>query len=170
MKKMLGVFLAAALIAALFAGCGAKQAAGGVEGTPEEIIAKIYAAHKEIDLSLVGMDVDLTDADAVKYYLGIENGDALSAAAVSETMLGQPYSLVVARAKNAADADKLAKQMFDGIDTRKWICVAADTKAAAVSGDVILFFMINSEFADVATTDSILEAFKTVCGGAVTII
>lgn len=150
----------------LFAGCEKKAPAVSISGTPEEIITKIYAAHKEIDLSLVGMDVDLADENAVVYYTGLANGEKLSAAAVSETMLGQPYSLVVVRVKDAADAAGIAKEMYSKIDQRKWICVAADTKTAAYCGDVVMYFMIDSEYADVATTESMLAAFQSVCAGA----
>lgn len=168
MKRILAVLLAALMLTA----CGSKPAAapGGIEGTPEEIIAKIYAAHKEIDLALAGMDVDLTDENAVAYYTGLSSADKLSAAAVSETMLGQAYSLVVVRVKDSKDAAAVAKEMYDGIDTRKWICVAADDKTAAYSGDVVMFFMISSDFAEDATAASMAEAFKTACGGNATIL
>lgn len=154
----------------LFAGCEKKAPTVTIEGTPEEIIAKIYASHKEIELALVGMDIDLTDENAVTYYTGLANGEKLSAAAISETMLGQPYSLVVARTKSVADAAGIAKEMYDKIDLRKWICVAADTKTAAYCGDVVMFFMIDSEYADVATTDSVLAAFQSICGGTAVVV
>lgn len=171
MKKWMCLLLALTLLAA-FSGCGKQEPAvpSGIDGTPEEIIAKIYENHKTIDLALVGMDVDLADENAVEYYTGLANGEALSAAAVSETMLGQPYSLVVARVGSGADAAKIAREMYEKIDTRKWICVAADTKTAAYSGDVVMFFMIDSSYADIATPDSVFAAFKAACGGNATAI
>lgn len=172
MKKRISAFVLLALVLALLAGCSSKEPAAqpGISGTPEEIIAKIYEAHKPIDLSLVGMDVDLTDENAVQYYTGLESGDRLSAVSVSETMLGQPYSLVVARVKDGADAAKVAKEMYDNIDTRKWICVAADTKTAACYADVVMFFMVDSAYSADVTAQSIADAFQTVCGGKVTMI
>ena len=113
----------------------------------------------------------MADADAVAYCTGLESGDKLSAACVSEPMMGsQAYSLVVARVKNAADAPEVARQMYDNVDTAKWICVSADTKTAAYSGDVVMLFMVGSQFAESATTDTMLEAFKTVCGGNMTVV
>lgn len=171
MKKVFSLFLAIGLLLS-FAGC-AKEAAtqGGPEGTPEEIIAKIYENHQSLLLNVVSTELDLSDADAVSYFTGLESGDKLSAAWVSEPMIGsQAYSLVVARVKDAADAPQVAKQMYEGVNTAKWICVEADTKTAAYSGDVVMFFMVSSQFAESATTDTILEAFKTVCGGNVTVV
>lgn len=175
MKKWTSLILVFTLALTLFTACGNKEtpaasAPGGVDGTMEEVIEKIYAQHEDIELSLISMELDLSDPDAVGYYTGLESAELLSDAAVSETMLGQPYSLVAVRVKNAADAPSVAQKMLDNIDTRKWICVAADTKIAAYSGDVAMFFMISSDFGEDATTDSVAEAFKAACGGTATIL
>lgn len=175
MKKWTCLFLTFTLVLCLFAACGSKEtptepASGGVDGTMEEVIEKIYAQHKDIELSLITMELDLSDSDAVGYYTGMESAELLSAAAVSETMLGQPYSMVVVRVKDPSDAASVAQKMLNNIDMRKWICVAADTKVAAYSGDVAMFFMINSDFGEDATTDSIAEAFKAACGGTAQIL
>lgn len=171
MKRFFCFALAACLMLC-FVGC-ANQAApqGGVDGTPEEIIAKIYENHRALKLNVMSTELDVADADAVAYCTGLASGDKLSAAWISEPMMGsQAYSLVVARVKNAADAPGVAKEMYDKVNTAKWICVEADTKTAAYSGDVVMLFMVGSQFAESATTDSILEAFKTVCGGNVTVV
>ena len=171
MKKVFALVLTLGLLLS-FASC-AKEAApqGGVEGTPEEIIAKIYENHQKLLLNVMSTELDVADADAVAYCTGLESGDKLSAACVSEPMMGsQAYSLVVARVKNAADAPEVARQMYDNVDTAKWICVSADTKTAAYSGDVVMLFMVGPQFAESATTDTMLEAFKTVCGGNVTVV
>lgn len=175
MKKWTSILLAFALMLTLFVGCGSKQESAQtevpakIEGTASEIIDKIYAQHKTVDLSLVTMDVDLSDADAVAYNLGLSSAENIAEAAVSETMLGQPYSMAVVKVKDAADAQSVAQEMYDNIDTRKWICVMADTKAAAYAGDVAVFFMVNSDFAGEASTESIMEAFKAVAPGCTVI-
>ena len=170
MKKSLSILLALLLLAALTGCSKAPAPQQSVEGTPEEIIAKIYENHQPLKLNVISMELDLTDADAVAYNTGLESADKLSAAAVSEAMMGQAYSLVVLRVKDAADAPQVAKDIYDKVDTAKWICVNADTKTAAYCGDVVLFFMVGSQFSESATTDTILEAFRTVCGGNVTVI
>ena len=45
----------------------------------------------------------------------------------------------------------------------------ADTKVAAYSGDVVMFFMVNSDFAEQVTTESMVEAFMAAVGGDVTV-
>lgn len=171
MKKLMCVLLAVCLLMS-FSACGKKTTpAAAPEGTPEEIIGKIYENHQSLKLNVMSVQLDVADADAVSYNTGLPSGDKLSAACVSEPMISsQAYSLVVARVKNAADAPAVAKEMLDKVDTSKWICVTADTKTAAYCGDVVMLFMVDSQFAESATTQSILEAFKTVCGGNVTVV
>lgn len=170
MKKLICVLLAAMLLLSM-SGCGEKaEPQKAPEGTPGEIIDKIYENHQALQLKVFTMDLDLADPDALRYNTGLESADKLSAAAVSEAMMGQAYSLVVLRVKDAADAPQVAKDIYDKVDTAKWICVNADTKTAAYCGDVVLFFMVGSQFSESATTDTILEAFRTVCGGNVTVI
>lgn len=171
MKKLLALLLAAMMLLAA-AGCAKKdaQTAGGVEGTTSEIIDKIYTNHAKLELHVDTMDLDLTDADAVKYNTGLASGEKISQASISEAMMSQAYSLVVLRVKDAADAPQIAKEIYDNVDTRKWVCVEADTKTVMYSGDVVVLFMIDSQFADVATVESMQEAFKAVCGGKMTIV
>lgn len=174
MKKWTSILLIFAMMLTLFVGCGKKEPAqteapAKIEGSASEIIEKIYAQHKPVDLALVTMDVDLSDPDAVAYNLGLSSGDKVAEAAISETMLGQPYSMAVVKVKDGADVQSVAQEMYDKIDTRKWICVMADTKAAAYAGDVAVFFMVNSDFADVASTESIMEAFRAVAPGCTVI-
>lgn len=165
MKKLTSVLLLLTLALTLFAGCETKTPAPSLEGTTEDIVEKIYAAHKEIELAIVNMDLDLTDEGAVLNNTGLTSAEKLSAVTLSETMMGQPYSLVLARVKNASDAPQVAKEIYEKVDMRKWICVAADTKTAAYYGDVVMFFMVDSEYADTVSAESILKAFQSVTGG-----
>ncbi len=170
MKKILTVLLALGLLLSV-TGCARESAPQAVpQGTPAEIIEQIYSNHKTFELSVVTRDIDLSDANDVLYNTGLESGDKLSAASVSEAMLGQAYSLLIARVKDGTDAPQVARDIYDKVDTAKWICVDADTKTAAYCGDVVMFFMVNSQFADSVSVDTMMEAFKAVCGGNVTVV
>lgn len=171
MKKLFSLILAIGLLAS-FAGCAKEAPAqAGPSGTPQEIIAKIYENHQPLQLRVDSLELDLSDPDAVSYNTGLSSGDKLSSAWISEPMISsQAYSLVVARVKDAKDAPQVAKDMYDNVDTAKWICVNADTKTAAYCGDVVMLFMVDSQFADSATTETMLQAFKAVCGGNVMVI
>lgn len=172
MKKMIALLLAVVTMMALVA-CGEKNETPKVEnltGTMEEVIAAINEKHGAVELPLMTMTLDLTDMDGVTYNTGLQSVESVSDIAISEPMMGQPYSLVLVRTKDGVDAKAVAEEMFNKIDTRKWVCMEADTKTAAYYGDVAMFFMVSSEFASQTDTTKMVEAFKAVCPGEVTVV
>lgn len=165
--KKIALVLVLALCLSLFAGCGndTAEALTAPEGSTEELMNKLYE-NVTVELPLMTMPVDLTDEFAVSTYLGMEGADAVKEASFSESMIGaQAYSVVMVRLNDAAQAETVAKAMFDNIDTRKWICVEATEKQAAVCGDLVLFVMLNPEYG--VSCDQIVESFTTLCGGTV---
>ena len=141
---------------------GSTSGEASAAGTPAEIIDKIYANHKAIEMPLGTMEVDLTDPDALKMFTGLGSADKISAAAVSESMMGaQAYSLVVVKVKDAKDADAVATEMMNGIDQRKWICVEADDLMVTGFGDVVMLIMVGSDTG--MTSQSFVDAFQKVC-------
>ena len=172
MKKIIALLLAVVTMMALVA-CGEKNETPKVEnltGTMEEVIAAINEKHGAVELPLMTMPLDLTDMDGVTYNTGLTAVDGVSEIAISEPMMGQPYSLVLVRTAEGASAEAVAKEMFEKINTRKWVCMEADTKTAAYYGDVAMFFMVSSDFASQTSTEKMVEAFKAVCPGEVTVI
>ena len=198
MKKIVTAILALALMASMMAGCGSKapeattvptteaattapmdteagteslEETEAVEMTElEKFVESIYANHAEIDLPLMSMTQDLTNLDALTYNTGLTSAEKIAELVVSEPMMGQAYSLVVAKVAEGASAAELAQEIFDNVNQRKWICVEADTKVAAYTEDTVLFFMVDSGFADTVSTDSMVEAFKAAVGTDVTVI
>ena len=178
MKKLIAIMLALVIGVSLVA-CGNKTEEGGkteapeivnLTGTMEETINAINEKHAAMELPLMVMPLDLTDVEGFTYYTGLASTDNIVDAAFCEPMMGQPYSLVLLRVKEGTDAKTVAQKMYDKIDMRKWVCMEADTKTAAAYGDVAMFFMVNTEFAEQVTTASMMDAFKAVCGEGVTVI
>ena len=143
MKKFTALLLAAFILLTAV-GCAKKEpsasaaAPSTIEGTTAEIIDKIYANHKEVDLYLETLPLDVTDSNAVSYNTGLASGEKLSEGSISEAMMSQAYSLVVLRVKDAADAPQIAKDIYDNVNTRKWICVEADAKTVMYSGETTI--------------------------------
>lgn len=146
---------------------GSNDASVDLSGkTTAEIISMIYEK-KPVDLFLDTVTLDLSNADTVKFIAGLSSTDGIKEISVSEPMMGsQAYSMVLVRVSDSANAASVAQTMKDNINPRKWICVEADDIKAASKGDLALFFMVDSEFADTVTASEIMEAFKSVCGGS----
>ena len=126
----------------------------------DEIITKIYEK-VPLELSLVSDYIDISDENALKYNTGLTDSSKISEVCVSEPMIGSiPYSLVLVKVKNASDASDIASQMKSGIKQRKWVCVEADDLAVTYSGDVVLLFMVGSEYNDDVKSSDITAAFE----------
>ena len=150
------------------------ETGSGEESSMKNLIAAIYDNHAPMELMLDTLPNEYmpmeTVLESITYYTGLEDASRISEIAISEPMMGQAYSLVVVRVTNPEDAAAVAQEMYDNIDQRKWVCVEADTKVAAYWEDVVLFFMVNSDFADQVTTKSIATAFQNTVPGEVTIV
>lgn len=136
----------------------------GYEGSIPDLIADIY---EKVPLEMpIGeaMEIDVNDPDTLSYYLGISDGSLLTEAYFSEAMIGsQAYSLCVARLKDPADAETVAKDVLDKTNMCKWICVGATDMNVSVCGDLLLMVMIDSGLSDTACQD-IPAAFAELCG------
>jgi hypothetical protein len=179
MKKILAIVLALVVVVAAFAACGGTKApeVTPYEGTLEDLTSALYEANPVEFMVGPAMEIDLTDAYAVNSYLGLgeivedENGEAAPAEDVgiakatwSESMLGaQPYSLVLAKVSEGADIEAIKNAMFNGINTRKWICVEADQLRVVSAADVIMLVMVGSEFVP-GLADKMVEAFAANVG------
>ena len=125
------------------------------------LVDKIYEEIPESELLMLESQIlDITNNDSVKYITGLENGTNFEYVVVSEPLMSsQAYSLVLAKVKSGINADEIAKQMSENIDTRKWICVEAEKLYATSSGDIVFLVMSNEGIAK-----PIYERFKSLAG------
>ena len=161
MKKLIALMMVLAMAVSMVA-CGAKTKTP-LAGTMEENALKVMEI-APVEFMGGCIPVDLTDADAVWYFTGLSSADKITDVAVYESMMGsQAFSLILARVADAGDAEAVAKEMTDNIDTRKWICVGADEKIVAGYSDTVMLIMLDSQLG--LSAQSYVDAFKSVCGG-----
>ena len=172
MKKFFAMMLALAMVLSM-AACGGNEKVEEttgtvkVEGTLEELLNKVVEIQPvEFMGGVMPIDVNDTSEDglwALKSYTGLDNADSISEAAFFEPMMGSiPYSMVMVRIAEGADAKAVAEAMKAGIDTRKWICVEADDLQVVGYGDVVMLIMVGSDTG--MTSQSFVDAFKSVVG------
>ncbi len=171
MKKILCLILAFAMALSL-AACGGNTEpetpdvpAFELTGTLEEISEKIYANETVTDeMSIMpATEIALDDIDGLTYNLGVASADSIERAVISEPMIGSiAYSLALVKAKEGADIDALKNEILNGVNYRKWLCVAAEKIAVVNCDNVILMVMATEEI-----VDGITAAFSTVCEGNV---
>ena len=124
------------------------------------LINEIYKGKEENLPRLNTQIVDVNDAAAIKNATGLENGNDFEFVAISEPMISsQAYSLVLAKVKDNVNANNIAKEMSEKIDTRKWICVSAEKLYATNSGDIVCLVMSSEEWAK-----PVYDEFKKLAG------
>ena len=129
MKKSAMTAAVFLLAAGIFAGCGKKQADQTAleDKTLPEIVDLIYE-QKDPGLAVATTEVDTGDAAALKYSTGLESGEGVEAAAVSEAMISaQAYSLVLVRAEDAADTEGAGSKDAGGHRSRQMGSVSRRT-------------------------------------------
>jgi len=183
MKKILAFILASAMMLSV-ASCGSKDnntssntssentsSSTPVEepkeytGTLTDLVAGIYT---DITFEFpIGepMEIAVSDAEVLPFYLGTADTAAFTEAYFSEAMMGsQAYSLCVARLADASKAEAIAKEVAEKTDMNKWICVGATDLMVLTYGDVLMMVMIDENLG-VASIEEFKTAFETVCGG-----
>lgn len=112
------------------------------------LIKNIYKGMEDELPSLMTQTIDVNDSDMVKMTTGLENGNNLKYAVVSEPMMSsQAYSLVIVKVKDGVNANEIAKLMSENVNTRKWICVSAEKVYATSSGNIAMLVMADEEWA-----------------------
>ena len=121
------------------------------------LVKGIYKGMEDQLPSLMTQTIDVNDADMVKMTTGLENGNNLEYAVVSEPMMSsQAYSLVIAKVKDGVNANEIAKLMSENVNTRKWICVSAEKVYATSSGNIAMLVMADEDWAK-----PVYEKFKS---------
>ena len=93
-------------------------------------------------------EVDINDLDSLKYYTGLTSNKDIDSVVASEAMIiSQAYSFVLVKVKNDADIASVKQDIYDNIDTRKWICVEAEALYINNYDTVIAVVMTSKEWA-----------------------
>lgn len=134
-----------------------------------ELAALVDAIYAACPVELMMMEthaIELSNADGMAgYNTGLDETALalLDAAVINQSMTGsQAYSLILARVKNADDAETAAVALLEKAPTDKWICVVPNAVRTARYGDVICCVMTDTTLAD---PDALIAAFTEAAGG-----
>ena len=136
MLKKLFVLGTTFMLCLTMVGCGNKT----IEGNLSDLMTKIYQDIPEEEFPMMLENIEVTKEN-VENYLGskeIEFKEALA----SESMTGSiAYSVVLVRAKEGADIEKLKQQIKENVNPRKWICVGVENVVVENKGDLIIVIL-----------------------------
>lgn len=126
----------------------------------QNLMTKIYE-NVAVELPRLSTNIiDVNDSNALKYNTGLDSNEGIEAVVVSEPLMSsQAYSFVLVKVKEGTNVENIKQQMFDNIDTRKWICVEAEKVYATDSQNVVALIMSNEEWAK-----PVYDSLKTLLG------
>lgn len=171
MKKIMKLSMLSIMVLALIVGCGNKDGNGNggnnLDNEKLSVILNDVMEPLNLEIGMMDETVDLKDADAVNYYLGLDSAEGIEEAIVSNAMISsQAYSISLIRTSKDADSKAIAKDIANGVDAMRWICVGADDVQTTVSGNLILLVMVDSAM-ELKTGEEIIDSFEGVVGSSV---
>ena len=143
-KKVIIIIAAIVVVVAvaavfIFAGKGEKN----VEGTLEEIMAKVYEGIPEENLPML-TDIPV-DNESVEGFLGTTEVSYKEALAKEPMISSIPHSVVLVRLNDAKDAKAAVEKIKASVNPRKWICVEASNVVVKSKGDLVILIMADTE-------------------------
>lgn len=168
MKKIIAILLALAAILT-FAACGNNSGTTDettttvpsfeLTGTLEEIANQILEKATKIEMMLMPpTEIDFSDVEAAQSFIGIDPTGKAAKAVFVEPMIGSiPFSMCVVEAAEGVDIEALKNEILEGVNYRKWICVAAEKILVSNCGNKILMIMSTEEI-----VDDVYNAFSTI--------
>lgn len=148
----------------LFRNSSPKQESNLNINNNDDLVSLINQIYEGVTIEMPRLQtqaLDVTDANMVKTFTGLDSTENIENLVVSEPLMSsQAYSLVLVKVKDGANINEMAKAMNENIDVRKWICVSAEKVYTATSGNVICLVMTNADTAKV-----VYDSFKAIAGG-----
>lgn len=144
-KKVLWTIIAVVAVVAIavVAVVFLKPAEKNVEGTLEELMAKVYEGIPAENLPML-MDIPV-DSESVEEFLGTTEVSFKEAVAKEPMMSSVPHSVVLVRLNDAKDADAAVEKIKASVNPRKWICVEASNVIVKSKGDLVILIMADTE-------------------------
>ncbi len=115
-----------------------------VEGTLEELMAKLYEGVPEDNRPAMLANVELT-SENVASYLGTTEVSFKEALASEPMISSIPHSVVLVRLNDAKDATGAVEKIKANVNPAKWLCVEASNVIVKSKGDLVILIMTDSE-------------------------
>ena len=143
MKKTILIIIIAVVVIAAGAYLVLNMGEKNVEGTLEEIMAKVYEGIPQENLPML-TDIPV-DNESVEGFLGTTEVSYKEALAKEPMISSIPHSVVLVRLNDAKDAKAAVEKIKASVNPRKWICVEASNVVVKSKGDLVILIMADTE-------------------------
>lgn len=166
MKKILTLALALVLICTAVS---CNKTNNEVNENQQSNVNQTVALYENIDLvavteslyenvnSEIGLMTTLLDSETFEYFTFIPYEEGLNAVASEPMMSSIAHSLVLVKASDAENAERIAKAMKENCNPVKWVCVEADVVETRTNGNLAMLLMTKKQ---AGMADGIIKAFS----------
>lgn len=161
MKKYLRGACSTLLFAAVFgmlvlSGCGGGgDAKGNIEGSCEEVLARVYENASLDEEQRTAMNEYVAagiPAESAEYILGTTEIAYTDAVCSAPQINVVPYQCVLLRLEDESDAESAKQLLLENANPRMWVCVEAESVVVENNGDLVLFLMADADVAEAIRT------------------
>lgn len=115
-----------------------------------EFINKVMEQIKdELPEDILVSSIDRYDQDALKYYTGLENPDNIDTIVAADSISSsEAYSFILVKLSDNANKEDIKNEIFNNVDSQKWINAQADQKYATDYDNTIIFVISERDLAE----------------------
>lgn len=149
--KILIISIVAVLLIAVLAFVLLNKKTESTIKTSSDAKSMLKSITKSNDLpSTETFEVDVSDINKVTSFTGLKSNDNIEWIVASEPMMSsQAFSAVALKVKDGSNVETIKQEIFDNVNTRKWICVTADKLYITNNGNVVFFIMADTDWAKI---------------------
>lgn len=139
MKKIL-------LFVVILVGVFSLTGCGNIEGSLEDIMAKVYADIPEEERPMMLANTEVNEEN-IEYFLGTKDIEFEEALA-SEPGIGSiAHSVVLVRVKDGVNIKTVKDEIAKNVNPRKWVCVGVEEDDVIIKnkGNLIILIMVSDE-------------------------
>lgn len=142
-KILIGVAIVLAIVIVIVFAINLSKGKN-VEGTLQEIMAKVYEGINESELPMMMRNTELTKEN-IEYFIGTSDIDFKEALASESAVTTIAHSVILIRLNDAKQAEEVIAKIKENVDSKNLSYAEISNVVVKSKGDLVILIMSNEE-------------------------
>lgn len=142
-KILIGVAIVLAIVIVVVIAINLSKGKN-VEGTLQEIMAKVYEGINESELPMMMRNTELTKEN-IEYFIGTSDIDFKEALASESAVTTIAHSVILIRLNDAKQAEEVIAKIKENVDSKNLSYAEISNVVVKSKGDLVILIMSNEE-------------------------
>ena len=142
-KILIGVAIVLAIVIVIVFAINLSKGKN-VEGTLQEIMAKVYEGINESELPMMMRNTELTKEN-IEYFIGTSDIDFKEALASESAVTTIAHSVILIRLNDAKQAEEVIAKIKQNVDSKNLSYAEISNVVVKSKGDLVILIMSNEE-------------------------